>query len=313
MSRAELYAKIKSHGGIADLSARAQFHLTGADRVRYLNGQVSSDVRKLDAQRAMPACVMTAKGKMCADIFITAGKNLLRVDAEPSLRESLAARLERYIIADDVVLEDVTEQTGIIHFIQPRSGQSENFSELEFQSTASQRFGFDGVDLILPRGDFEKYWTQLGEKFSIADSDMLETLRIEAGIPRWGFELGEETIPVEAGLDRTSIDYHKGCYIGQEVISRIKSVGHVNRLLHGFISTGGVPLQRGLQLFAPENPAQPVGTVTSAAYSFAFEKPVALGYLRRGTHAGTLIARHPAEAGGQEVAAVEVRKLPFIP
>jgi folate-binding protein YgfZ len=256
---------------------------------------------------------------MCADIFITAGKNLLRVDAEPSLRESLAARLERYIIADDVVIEDVTEQFSIIHLMLPLGAHSCAIDDgEELQSVFCDRFfgassERESRDFIVERNRFDESWKYIAEKFSIADSDMLETLRIEAGIPRWGFELGEETIPVEAGLDRTSIDYHKGCYIGQEVISRIKSVGHVNRLLHGFVSADGVPLQRGLQLFAPENPAQPVGTVTSAAYSFAFEKPAALGYLRRGTDAGTLIARHPAEAGGQEVAAVEVRKLPFIP
>src|SRR5438128_9673699 len=104
MTAAEIYADFKKRGGIADLSSRAKFHLTGSDRVRFLNGQVSNDVRKLSPRESLHACVMTPKGKMCGDIFISAGPDFLRIDAEPALRESLAARLERYIIADDVTI-----------------------------------------------------------------------------------------------------------------------------------------------------------------------------------------------------------------
>ena len=118
MNTAELYARIGTHGGKRSFSLpRAKFKLSGADRVRYLNGQASNDVRKLTPETAMHACVMTAKGKMSADIFISAAEDHLLVDAEPSLCESLAARLERYIISDDVTLEDVTDELSLVHVI----------------------------------------------------------------------------------------------------------------------------------------------------------------------------------------------------
>jgi folate-binding protein YgfZ len=137
-------------------------------------------------------------------------------------------------------------------------------------------------------------------------------LRIEAGCPRWGAELTPETLPPEAGLERTHIDYHKGCYIGQETISRLRSVGHVNRELVGFESVSGQMLAPGLQIFAPdaEPESRPLGQLTSAAWSFALAKPVALGYLKRGSPTAGLIARSSQNPElAYEVAA---RALPFV-
>lgn len=313
MNRAELYSRIKARGGIADLSARAKFRLTGADRVRYLNGQVSGDVRKLAPSASLYACVMTAKGKMCADVFISGADDFLHVDAEPSLRESLAARLERYIIADDVTLEDVTDETALIFQALPPGAPAPAVGESEVPVVHSHRFGLEGVDLIFPRTDFEKRWRELAERSDVIDDAMLETLRIEAGVPRWGFELSEDTIPVEAGLDRTAIDYHKGCYIGQEVVSRLKSVGHVNRQLCGFVSPDGTPLQAGMRLFAPEHPDKPAGWLTSAAHSFALEKPVALGYVKRDIASRVFDARPANGAGEETVCVVHVQELSLIP
>ena len=314
MNTAGLYTRIGSHGGAVDL-ARSKIRLTGGDRVRYLNGQVSNDVRKLTSEAAMHACVMTAKGKMCADVFISAAEDHLLIDAEPSLRESLAARLERYIISDDVTLEDVTDELSLIHVIG--GGDAPEWPEgpggTKMGARKSRRYGRDGWDLFLKRADFAPVWTALIEKLPAIDGEMLEILRIEAGIPRWGCELGEETIPVEAGLDKDAIDYNKGCYIGQEVVSRLKSIGHVNKVLRGFVSLDGKPLAAGMRLHAPGDSGRETGWLTSAARSFALEKPVALGYLKRGTTPDIMDARPESEAGGQGACSVEVKELPIIP
>jgi len=309
MNSADLYAQIATRGAVAELP-RAKFRLTGADRLRYLNGQVSNDVRKLTPAAAMQACVMTAKGKMSADIFISAAADWLLVDAEPSLRETLAARFEKYIISDDVTLEDVTDDLTLVHIIGTLPPA---FSAGDTPARTSRRYGRPGLDILVKSDEVSAAIAQLSQHLVPIDDAMLETLRIEAGIPRWGFELGEDTIPVEAGLDRTAIDYHKGCYIGQEVISRLKSIGHVNRHLHGFISTSGAPLEPGMRLFTPADPAREIGRLTSAAYSFALEKPVALGYLKRGTVADTLEARPANETGGGTACPVTVKELPIIP
>jgi folate-binding protein YgfZ len=293
------YQRFQQSGGVADLSARAKFRLTGADRVRYLNGQVTANVTKLAPGAVMPGCVTTAKGKLCGDIFIRAEGEALYLDAEPELREPLAARLEKYIIADDVTLTDVTEDVQLLHWLGgPAPGV------LDTPRATVNRFGTAGEEIWLTGAG-------LLREAAVLSPELLELIRIEAGVPRWGHELGPDTLPPEAGLDRTHIDYHKGCYIGQETISRLRSVGHVNRELMGFVALTDEQLAQGMRIFAVGDAAdaRPLGQITSAAYSFALAKPIALGYLRRGSPANGLVARPAhAEAPEHEIA---TRALPF--
>lgn len=305
MELAARYAEVRARGGIADLSARTKLRLTGADRVRYLNGQVTNDVRKLQPGVSLYACVTTAKGKLSADVQITAGPDFLLVDADPSLRESLLARLERYIIADDVTIEDVTDSVALLHLL--REGNPSALPELtDGAVVTSRRVGIAGADLFFPSERKPEILDHLSTERREISEELLEILRIEAGVPRWGFELGEDTLPPEAGLDLTAIDYHKGCYIGQEVISRIKSVGHVNKELRGFVAPDGAKLTPDMLLFHGEKPA---GRLTSTTHSFGLERPVALGYLKRGIEAETLTAR---TAAGENTCTVEVKALPLV-
>ncbi len=291
-----------SRGLVADVSDRVQLELTGADRVRYLNGQVTSNVTRLAPGQTQPACVTTAKGRLCAEVFITATADALLIDADASLRESLPARLERYIVADDVMLSEAASGTRLIHLI---GGDSSAFAD--FPLVAARRFGIDGWDLRIAPDELPHSLLQLIDAhFTPLDEPAQETLRIERGIPRWGSELDENTLPPEAGLDRTHVDFHKGCYIGQEVISRIKSVGHVNRELVGFVSQGA-PLTSGMTIFSDTAPEKSAGTITSAAWSLALEKSIALGYLKRGTAMHGLTARS-ATADAPVIA----QALPFV-
>lgn len=287
----ERYRGAIERGGIADLSDRVKLRLTGADRVRYLNGQVTANVQRVTPEAGVPACVTTAKGRLCGDIFIHASSDALFVDADASLRESLPARIERYIIADDVTLEDVTEELHLIHLI---GGEVPG-------AARANRFGRAGFDLLVPRVDFEKTWNALSASRAVLDEPLIESLRVEAGIPRWGRELDEDTLPPEAGLDRTHVDYHKGCYVGQEVISRLKSIGHVNRRLVRITAADREPLVPGWRLFAPGADQKEIGVVTSVAWSFALDRPVALGYLKRGSPTGELLARAAEESGAGRV------------
>jgi folate-binding protein YgfZ len=286
---AERYRQFKERGGVANLSSRLKLRFTGADRVRFLNGQVTANVTRLVPGQAIPACITTAKGKLCAAAVLHATTDALLLDADTSLRESLTPRLERYLVADDVAVEDVTDDLRLIHLLGCVAPAAD-LADAAVCVDRAHRFGRDGWDLLLRPEAFEKVWPMLPERVAELDAELQEVVRIEAGVPRWGLELTENTLPPEAGLDRTHIDYHKGCYIGQEVISRLKSVGHVNRELFGFISTGG-PLTPGARLFAPGDDEHPIGTLTSAAFSFALEKPIALGYLKRGAGFPELIAR----------------------
>jgi folate-binding protein YgfZ len=282
-----LHARARERGALLDLSDRAQFRLTGADRVRYLNGQVTNDIRRIRADAALPACVTTAKGKLSGIIYVSAGPDFLRIDADPSLQETLAARLERYIIADDAALEDSTGQECLFHVIPALRFAGCPGAELR----AAMRYGADGIDIIAPEAERKRILTHLTTSHVLLPPALAECLRIEAGIPAWGAELDEDTLPPEAGLDKTAIDYHKGCYIGQEVISRLKSVGHVNRTLTGFAAQE--PLAAGMTLHPDDEPGKIAGEITSAAWSFGLESWAALGYLKRAFADAALHARSP--------------------
>ena len=309
---AEAYEHWRQHGGVFDLSARAKLRLRGEDRIRYLNGQVTANVMKLGPRATLPACVTTAKGKLSAEVFLSASESALFLDAESELRETLAPRLERYIVADDVTLDDVTEQYALLHFAGPEAAGTEFVSQFSPSVVRrSRRFGSLGWDILLELSEFSEMapfsevlatFLATGE-WRLVAPELAETIRIEAGIPRWGHELGEDTLPPEAGLDRTHIDYAKGCYIGQEVISRLKSVGHVNRQLTGFIAATDEPLEAGWPVFASDAPEKPIGELTSAAWSFALAKPVALGYLKRGSPTGGLLT---GPLGRTAIAAAEL-------
>ncbi len=297
---AERYRSFLERGGVAVLSDRVKLRLTGADRVRYLNGQITANVVRIKPGDARPACVTTAKGRLCADVFVHATDDALFVDADASVRETLPSRLERYIISDDATLDDVSDEMRLVHLLGATNEQV---------GVRANRFGRPGLDLWLDAGEFEKTLEELSAAFCILDESLLESLRIEAGVPRWGRELDENTLPPEAGLERTHIDYDKGCYIGQEVISRLKSVGHVNRRLMGFVADE--ELAPGLRLFAPGGDAVEIGVLTSAAWSFALEKFAALGYLKRGSPMGELLAREAGEAGPGRI--VRAQELPLFP
>jgi folate-binding protein YgfZ len=263
-------------GGWVDLSDRAKFRLTGGDRERFLQGQVSNDVRLVREDATLYACIMTVKGKMSADIFIRAQSEAYELDAAAELRESLAARLERYIIADDVTLTDVTDSESLVHVISPREVPDLPAEIAPHVSVVrSKRFARDGIDLFASRNLLEPLRAQLGNgELGPAETELL---RISEGVPRWGLDLAEDTIPVEAGLEERAISYTKGCYIGQEVISRIKSVGRVNH--HLCRLRANFPLRAGDRL---ERDGKSAGEITSAAALTGTDEWLALGYLRSG-------------------------------
>ncbi len=296
-------ASIKEHGGILDLSSRVKLSFTGNDRVRYLNGQVTAKLT--GASGVQPACITTAKGKLCADVFISTLAAAIIVDADAAVAKTLPPRLEKYIVADDVTVADITHAAALIHCAGVTVEQLKAVSDL--LGLPSARLGIPGCDLFLPnRDELPAIWQKLTAQFPTISDELAELLRIQAGIPRWGFELDENTLPAEAGLDRTHVDFHKGCYIGQEVISRIKSVGHVNRSLRRFASPNGEPIPVGSRIFTADAPEKDLGIITSAALS------IALGYLRRGAPDHGLFIGSPEARIAVELA-ILVQSSPVLP
>jgi folate-binding protein YgfZ len=260
-----------------DLSDRVKLRLRGNDRLRFLNGQVTNDVRKANPNLSMPACVLSAKGRMDAFVYVNAEHDALLLDAEPELKTSLPARLDRYIIADDATIEDVSEELALFHLARETP-----ILPNDYDWRRSKRFGVIGWDLFAPASEHDRLRQILAAEDIFPNEEGTEQFRIEQGVPRWGRELTGEIIPVEANLEVEAIDYAKGCYIGQEVISRMKMSGQTNKRLRGLISVSGTPLAAGMRLTTIDEDAKEVGWITSATHSERLGKEIALGFVKRG-------------------------------
>lgn len=271
---AALYQTILTQGACVDLSSRAKWRLSGADRVRYLNGQVTQDVRSATPDKALHACVTNVKGRIEGDIFIHADADSLLFDAPADLRESLGTRLERYIIADDALLEDVTDSWQLWHCFGAApvtTGGCEN----GLVRLKNNRFGLEGHDLWLSSGSPAPDLAL--PQLSAEDA---ETLRILQGVPAWPQELNTEVFPPEAGLEKTAMSFTKGCYIGQEILSRIKTTGKMPNVLAIWEAAEGDEslLEPGASLSQDRE----IGKITSVTRHPLSGRRVGLAFIRQG-------------------------------
>lgn len=250
---------LQQSSGVFRLPPGVRLTLTGADRVRYLNGQVTIDVTKLQPRVARSGLLLSTKGKLCAPLWIWATDEALHLEVPASLADDTIVRLERYIVSDDVAITSAASASFHVFGRLPPP-----------DAPLLPRLACPGYDTDQPPGDLPE----------ITATDF-ECLRIHRGIPLWGAELGPDTLPQEALLDQSSVDFDKGCYVGQEVVSRLRSVGRVNRTLHAFVGTLTNPQVAPLTLTLPDQPGTRVGTLTSLCPDFELAQTLALGYLNR--------------------------------
>lgn len=272
---AEAYQAFLEHGGALDLSHRPILQFSGEDRVRYLNGQVTNDVTHANANQSIYTCITNHKGRMDGDAWITAEGDRFLLDVDEALGESLQLRLGKYIIADDVELEEVSAEWNLWHFI------GASLPELESPAFArsTTRIGIAGWDIWIPAD------SPVPQSFKDAaiSPQTADLVRIDHGVPAWGNELSPDRLPPEARLEARAINYEKGCYIGQEVISRIRSAGKVNNLLNPLLIEGDSPSEVcGMTIWSDPADERPVGTVSSVAWHPVEEAWIALGFLKPG-------------------------------
>jgi folate-binding protein YgfZ len=327
------YTALRAAAGVIDLSFRGRICLTGGDRVRLLHGQVTNDVQALRTGQGCHAAMVSAKGRMQADLRIYALAQELLLDFEPGQTAALQQRFDHYIVADDVQVIDVAPYYGLLSVQGPRAWDC--IAQLEMDLPRPQRpgdishladpaigdlylachsrLGPGGFDLFVPSAALG----MVHDKLLLAASHIggvptgwtaMEWTRIESGIPRFGADMDETNLPPEAGLDRDAISYSKGCYIGQEIIARLRTYGQVTKALRGLSLPPGLETlpARGDKLLQG---ARDVGYVTSACLSPVLQAPIALGYVRKECNQpGTALTLRTA-AG--EVP-VTVATLPFV-
>lgn len=297
---------LRESAGVLDFSFRGRLCLTGADRTRFLHGQVTNDVKKLRVGEGCYSAITTAKGKMQADLNILALQDELLLDIEPGLAKTVTQRLEKFIVADDVQVVDASGHYGLLSVQGAKSDNAIHalglFPKLPAKQLDSCKISdatFGEVYLVnnsrFPgTNEFELFVPShalgaVADKLIAAASSVggracgwesFEIARIESGIPRFGVDMDETNIPIECGIESRAISYTKGCYIGQEVLNRIHSIGHVNRELRGLrIETTPENLpQRGDKLILESKEA---GYITSTTQSLRLNCVIALGYVRR--------------------------------
>lgn len=299
------YAALKERAVVIDLSFRGRVCLTGADRVRFLHGQVTNDIKRLQPDEGCYAALVNAKGRMESDLNVYCLADELLLDFEPGLTEVVTQRLEKYIVADDVQVVDVGTLYGLLSVQGPeaekvilssgilqecpnvkfRFKKSANPSLAEVYVMNVPRIKNRGFDLFVPADALEgvarKLLASAKEVGGCAGGwEALETARIEAGVPRFGIDMDSSNFPQECGIEEDAVSYNKGCYIGQEVLNRIHTMGHVNRELRGAILAPDLKSlpARGEKLFRE---AKEVGWITSTAYSPALKENIALGIVRK--------------------------------
>lgn len=298
---ADQWQRWRSTGAAANLSARAKWTLGGADRVRYLNGQVTQDVRQARADQTLYACVTNVKGRVEGDVFIHTSPqgDELRLDAAPELRDALGMRLERYIIADDAVLTDVTEEWQLWHVWGEAVAEAAAVEMVDGGARVkSTRFGTPGLDLWLPAGGPLPVWS-----CEVLTDLELESFRILQGVPAFPHELNAEVFPPEAGLEERAMSFTKGCYIGQEVLSRIKTTGKMPKeLVRWEAVTPTVVPAPGQDLFAAAESTAALGRITSATPRPGDGVAVGLAYVKQGA-----LATHSVLLVGEGVPRIEVQ------
>ena len=303
------HCAVRNDVGIADVSYRGRYRLTGEDRAKFLHRIISNDVESLTTGQGTYATLLTHRGKIIADLNITALEDALSIDIAPETTENLFSELDKYIIADDVELSDVTAETGAIAVHGPKSTdlvQSVlSLSELSALPERHNCFreedaafrhpivcvktnstGEIGYTLYTAADALVSLWETLmaeGARFNVQPVgwNALESLRIEAGVPRYGTELTDAVIPLEAELEH-AIDFEKGCYIGQEIVARMKYRGHPNRLLRGIevdakTSQDACKLHPNATVFDGD---KEMGWITSTTFAPTLAKEIALVYVR---------------------------------
>jgi folate-binding protein YgfZ len=326
------HAALRENAGVLDLGFRGRLSLAGADRQRFLNGQVTNNVKELRTGEGCYAALVTAKGKMVTDLSIYCLQDELLLDFEPGLSSAVSQRFEKYIIADDVQVVDAAPHYGLLSVQGPKSAQVVNQlglslslpeKPLSFVSVNEQTLGevycmnhrrgaASGFDLFVPVAAL----AAVADKLIAAAKktggrpcgwQASEIARIEAGIPRFGADMDETNLAPEAGIDERAISYSKGCYIGQEVIARIRTYGQVAKSLRGLLLADDLTElpKKGNQLFHGDKEA---GYITTALASPTFRRNIALGYVRRECNEpGTQLRLRAAEQDSP----VQIVPLPF--
>jgi len=297
------YEAVRSGGaGLIDLTQRGRIRVGGSEAVMFLNGLITNDMKTLLAKSWMPAVFPNVQGRLIASVRVLRltdenEKNpIFILDTEPTTHQAVLKTIERFTLAGDFRVIDVTADTmmfsvqgrsaaAIVEQVLnvpaanlPANGLSETtFNGANLTLIRATHSSEDGFDLIIDaEHGAELLKAMIDAGAVLVGDETAEVLRIEAGIARFGQDMDESNVVSETNLD-DAVSFTKGCYIGQEIIVRIKHRGHVAKKLTGlFIESDAV--ETGSVIKSTEG--KEIGRITSATFSPQLNKAISLGYIR---------------------------------
>ncbi|MGD0568723.1 MAG: glycine cleavage T C-terminal barrel domain-containing protein [Candidatus Sulfotelmatobacter sp.] len=303
----EEFSALLNGCGIYDLGFRARISLAGNDRVRWLNGMVTNNIRDLAVGHGVYSFLLNPQGRILGDMFVYNLGETLAVETDRSQVEKIVATFDHYIIMDDVEVADVGEQQTTLGVAGPKSRAMLNAAGIEVPElkplqmitprcncdcgcmectvVRGEDVGRESFEIWLAPNDVYKTWQALvAAGVAPVGSEALEMQRIVAGVPLYGVDIRERDLPQETEQMR-AINFNKGCYVGQEIVERIRSRGNVHRKFVAFAVEGGAPIAAGAKIVSGKagEGQKEVGEVTSAATlsTPSGERTIALGYIRR--------------------------------
>jgi folate-binding protein YgfZ len=298
------YTAARNRAAMIDRSDRAMIVVSGSDRASYLHGLLTNDITSLTSGTGCYAAYLTPQGRMISDLWVYELGDLILLAMPRTAKGTILAKLDQFIFSEDVKLGDVSETFVGTAVVGPAAADalasvlpgtpSEALQALAEHGNLRASFdgqpaivvrvtdtGEPGFDVVVERESAASFQAALGRNGVIAvDAATADTLRIEAGIPKFHRDMDEDTIPLEAGIESRAISMTKGCYVGQEVIVRVLHRGHgrVARRLVGLVLEGRQLPADGAAVSSDDRDA---GRITSAAFSPPHDAAIALAYVHR--------------------------------
>jgi len=317
------YEIVRNGAGFLALS-QSVLRFQGSDLVEFLQGSLTNDVKTLNPEKGLKACHLDVKGRLLATLTLFQGRQGIWAFTSARETDSLKQGIKNTLFLSQSELEDLSGQFVWIFFIGARAGDliskvfglKTELGPLAHRSTTT--FGFEGELLRDPDWEYPAYlWLVPRSKQDPAfaalkkepfdfpvdelSPEVYEILRVESGIAAFGVDTNEKTLPPEANLDEGYISYTKGCYVGQEVIARIKHLGHVNKRLAKLKLDVSEPLSPGLPVLSDE---KEVGTLTSSVYSPRWNSVLGLSIMRlEASESGKKVK---VKAGDREISGVVI-------
>ena len=295
------YRAMRSTVGLIDRCHRGLLQFTGPDRLSFLQGMLSNDLRTIEPGDGQYATVLNQQGKVLGDVRVLRSENSFYLDLWEVIKEKIVTHLNHYLVADEVEIADRSQDYGILSIQGPQCKEllQKLLGRVELPGRPAQHImadidgaeicvvrdshtGESGFDLIIPIAALQslaRRATDAGEPLSArwVGEEAQNILRVEAGMPRYGVDFDEDNLLLETGLDN-AVSFTKGCYLGQEVVERIRSRGHVNKKLVGLLLDGQLKAEPGDRVMRGD---KELGKVSSSVNSPELGRPIALGYVHR--------------------------------